>query len=215
MTVSAIVTSRVAYRKVERGTGASHRRNSSTALRDQARVRHEGVALVGVGEQCGDAVSDQAGGGVVAGDDELEHRGQQLLPGEHAVPARAHQVADEVLGRRRPPAVDEVGQEADDVVRHGHRLGRGLAPEYGASSVANQPTSRRWSVRSMPRSSPMTANGSGRAYSATRSTGLLVGGEVVQEVGRDLPDARLERLQPGLGERLVASRRSGCGRAGR
>jgi hypothetical protein len=29
-----------------------------------------------------------------------------------------------------------------------------------------------------------------------------VGGEVVQEVGRDLPDARLERIQPGLGERL-------------
>ena len=39
----------------------------------------------------------------------------------------------------------------------------GLAPVYGASSVANQPASRRWSVRSMPRSSPMTANGSGPA----------------------------------------------------
>ena len=66
----------------ERGVG--HRRGEPHELLDRRREAARGPSgssaqLVGVVEQGDDPVADEAGGGVVAGDDQLEQARQQLL----------------------------------------------------------------------------------------------------------------------------------------
>jgi hypothetical protein len=51
----------------------------------QGRVGDECVALFRVQQQGDRSVADQAGRGVVPGDDELEDRGERLLLGQRAV----------------------------------------------------------------------------------------------------------------------------------
>ena len=75
-------------------------------------------------EQGDDAVADQARGRVVAGDDQLEQAGQQLLVAQPvAVFSRREQDAHEIVAGGVTFRVDEVLQVADDAVRRGDGLG--------------------------------------------------------------------------------------------
>ncbi len=73
-------------------------------LRHERGVGDEGLPLLTVLEESGDAVADEAGRRVVPGDDELEEGREQLLAGEPSVPAGEDEVADEVLAGYVPPS---------------------------------------------------------------------------------------------------------------
>src|SRR5262249_47347151 len=94
-------------------------------VRDQGRVGGQCVALAGVGQQGDCCVADQAGGGVVPGDDQLEDGGEHLLFGQRAVVVGgAYQVGDQVLARGGAFAGEQPGQVPDDVRRGRYGLGR-------------------------------------------------------------------------------------------
>ncbi len=76
-----------------------------------------------VAEEGDDAVADEAGGGVVAGDDQLEDRREQLLVVEPLVAvAGADQRADEIVAGGGLLGRDQVLEHADDGI--GGLLGR-------------------------------------------------------------------------------------------
>ena len=86
--------------------------------RQQAGVGDQRGALIGMAEQGDRPVADQAGGGVVPGDDELEDRGQHLLLVQRvAFVACPDQVGDQVLARLDAFAVEQLGEVAHDVRR--------------------------------------------------------------------------------------------------
>ena len=102
MMVPPRATYPVVYLNVECGTlaerpiaGFPHR------VRDEGRVGGECVALFRVQQQGDRPVADQAGGGVVPGDYQLEDRGEHLLLSEEraVLIGRAHQVGDQILAR--------------------------------------------------------------------------------------------------------------------
>ena len=117
-----------------------HRRVEAHALLDRPRhevgVGHEGVALLGVAQQGDGPVADQAGGGVVSGDDQLEDRGEQLLLRQCTVALRGDdEVGHQVHARLRALAVEQRGEVAGDAVRGRHGRGRRLRPGVRGEQV--------------------------------------------------------------------------------
>ena len=91
-------TASVVTRNVAWGTGAENRMSSSTAAGISAGSSRSERSCIGMVEEVDDPVADQAGGGVVTGDDQLEQARQQLLLGEPiVVVAGRHEHADEIV----------------------------------------------------------------------------------------------------------------------
>ena len=192
-----------------------HRRVPAHGLLDRARhqagVGDQRVALLGMAQQRDGPVADQAGGGVVPGDDQLEDRGQHLLLGERAVAVGGDdEVGDQVLARLGALAVEQRGEVADDRRPTPPPPRPAAGPECGASRVRNhRPRSAR-SGSGMPSSSLITVNGSGNAKPATRSTTVVAAGLPGRRAGRRRsrgpgPPAPSTRRRLNAG---VASRRS-------
>jgi hypothetical protein len=104
--------------------------------RHEVGIGHEGVALLGVAQQGDGPVADQAGGGVVSGDDQLEDRGEQLLLRQCTVALRGDdEVGHEIHARLRALAVEQRGEVAGDAVRGRHGRGRRLRPGVRGEQV--------------------------------------------------------------------------------
>ena len=88
--------------------------SSSTAAGSWLEIAQQGVELIRVVEQGHDAVADDAGRGVLAGDDELEQAGKQFLGGERVV-ADGDQHADQVVAWARPLGGDQFAQVSHDL----------------------------------------------------------------------------------------------------
>ena len=85
--------------------------SSSIAAGIRAGSSCKQAQLVGMFEEVHDSVADQAGGGVVAGDDELEQAAEQLLFRQAlVVVGRRHQHADEIVLVVLPVGCDEAFQ---------------------------------------------------------------------------------------------------------
>ena len=137
------------------------------------RIGQQRLELAGVVQQGHHPVADQAGRGVVAGDDELEQARQQLLGGERVAFGGGGQDADQVAGRTTPLGV-EATMPSD-----ASTASAGGSPAHPVSSTANQACRRGRSAAGMPSSSPITPNGSGyfarvRKDSAALREGLPV-----------------------------------------
>ena len=117
-------TGSVVTRNVAWGTGGREPQQLLDGAGEQVRVLAQRGELVGVVEQGDDAVADQAAGGVVAGDDELEQRRQRLGLGRLAAVDGVDEDGDEVARRVRRGVGDEVPQRAGDDVGRGDGLGR-------------------------------------------------------------------------------------------
>ena len=111
------------------------------------RVGPEPAELVGVGEQRHHGVADEAGGGVVTGDDELEDGGAQLLLGEPVVAvAGVDEGADQGVVGLVSLLVDQLLDGADHLVRGGGGLGQLVGGagrhEHGAQGPAETGSGR-------------------------------------------------------------------------
>ena len=94
-------------------------------LGDLGGVGAELGQLLRVAEQGDDAVADEAGGGVVTGDDQLEDRREQLLVVEPLFSvAGVDQTTDEVVAGVDLLGLDEGSEHGHDGV--GRLLGRGV-----------------------------------------------------------------------------------------
>ncbi len=87
-------------------------------------IGQQGLELAGVIQQGHHSVADQAGRGVVAGDDELEQARQELLGGERVAFGGGDQDADQVVGRALALGVDQRAQVGNDAVLCLHGLRR-------------------------------------------------------------------------------------------
>ncbi len=76
-------------------------------LRHQLRVGADQCQLVGVGQQRPDAVGEEVGRGVVPRDDQAEHHRDQFPVGETVAVLRPDQLADQVVRRLGPAALDQ------------------------------------------------------------------------------------------------------------
>jgi hypothetical protein len=93
-----------------------------------------------VAQQRDGPVADQAGGGVVSGDDQLEDRGEHLLLAEGVVAVGGgDEVGDHVLAGFGALAAEERGEVVDDRSGRLHRFRRWLRPRRRGEQDAEPP----------------------------------------------------------------------------
>ena len=172
--------------------------------RDQGRVGGQRGALVGVAEQGDGSVADQAGGGVVPGDDQLEDRGQHLLPVQRVpLVGGPDQVGDQVLARLDTFAVEQIGQVPDDVRRGGDRAGGWLGCG-GGRQQGGEPGAELGPVR-LGDAEQLADHGEREREGEPRDQvdhgGVAAAVQLVEQVVDDGLDAGPQRGDPGAAER--------------
>ena len=171
-----------------------------------------------VAKESDDAVADEAGGRVVAGDDELEDRREQFLVVEPLVAvAGADQPADEIVAGGDLLGRDQRLEHADDGIGGllGRRvLGRGRRRHEQLGELPPE-----WSPVGVRDPEELADDGEGQGEriggdEVDPAVGSL-GGDVVEEVVGDRLDtwARNDSTRRGRRRRTRAAA-AGCGRAG-